>query len=216
LDGPAMAAVDELKITIEGKGAHAATPQEGVDPIVVAAHLVTALQSIVSRSTDPLETAVVTIGKIEGGTAFNIIPDKVTMIGTVRTFNKAIHKRVRTRMQALVKSVCAAFGARGTLEYVHSNPATVNTPELAQFFRGTASKTLGAKAVIDCAPTMGGEDFAFYGEKVPSCYAFLGSAPRSGGVHMHHHPEFNPDEGVLHLGAQLMHDAARTWLENAR
>lgn len=216
LDGPAMAAVDELKITIEGKGAHAATPQEGVDPIVVAAHLVTALQTIVSRNMDPLETAVVTIGKIDGGSAFNIIPDRVTMIGTVRTFNKAVHKRVRMRMQALVKSVCAGFGARGTLEYVHSNPATINTPELAQFFRGQASQTLGGRAVVDCPPTMGGEDFAFYGEKVPSCYAFLGSAPRSGGVHMHHHPEFNPDEGVLSIGARLMTDVARSWLERAR
>ena len=216
LDGPAMAAVDELRITIEGKGAHAAAPQEGIDPIVVAAHLVTALQTIVSRSTDPLDTAVVTIGKIEGGTAFNIIPDRVTMTGTVRSFRKPVQKQIRQKMQALVKSVCAAFGARGTLEYVHSNPATVNTPELSQFFRQQAKATLGTKAVTDCAPTMGGEDFAFYGEKVPSCYAFLGSAPRKGLVHQHHHPQFNPDEGVLEVGAQLVHDVARSWLMQSK
>ena len=212
LDGPAMAAVDELRITIEGKGAHAAAPQDGVDPIVVAAHLVTALQTIVSRNTDPLDTAVVTIGKIEGGTAFNIIPDRVTMIGTVRSFRKPVQKQIRQKMQALVKSVCAGFGARGTLEYVHSNPATVNTPKMSSFFRQQAKATLGTQAVIDCAPTMGGEDFAFYGEKVPSCYAFLGSAPLKGEIHQHHHPQFNPDEGVLELGARLVHDVARSWL----
>ena len=138
------------------------------------------------------------------------------MTGTVRTFSKSIQKHVRRRMQALVKSVCAAFGARGTLEYVQSSPATINTPKLAQFFRDQASQTLGAKAVVDCPPTMGGEDFAYYGEKVPSCYAFLGSAPRTGSVHMHHHPEFNPDEGVLEIGARLVSDAARSWLASAR
>jgi amidohydrolase len=212
LDGPAMAAVDELRITIEGKGAHAAAPQDGIDPIVVAAQLVSALQTIVSRSTDPLDTAVVTIGKIEGGTAFNIIPERVTMTGTVRSFRKPVQKAIRQKMQMLVKSVCAAFGARGTLEYVHSNPATVNTPELSQFFRQRAQATMGAKAVTDCPPTMGGEDFAFYGAKVPSCYAFLGSAPRTGVVHQHHHPQFNPDEGVLEIGARLVHDVARSWL----
>jgi len=216
LDGPAMAAVDELRITIEGKGAHAAAPQDGVDPIVVAAHVVTALQTLVSRNTDPLDTAVVTIGKIEGGTAFNIIPDRVTMIGTVRSFRKPVQKQIHQRMQALVKSTCAAFGARGTLEYVHSNPATVNTPAMSSFFREQAKATLGARAVTACDPTMGGEDFAFYGEKVPSCYAFLGSAPIKGAVHQHHHPQFNPDEGVLELGARLVHDVARSWLAQGK
>jgi amidohydrolase len=215
LDGPAMAAVDELRITIDGKGAHAAMPHQGVDPIVVAAQVVTALQTIVSRSTNPLETAVVTIGKIEGGTAFNIIPDRVVMTGTVRSFSKSVQKDVRQRMQALVKSVCAGFGARGTLEYVHSNPATINKPHLSRFFRDRAERQIGKRNVVACDPTMGGEDFAFYGEKVPSCYAFLGSAPRRGPVHGHHHPKFNPDEGVLELGARLVDDVARSWLAAA-
>lgn len=212
LDGPAMAAVDELRITIDGQGAHAAMPHQGIDPIVVASHVVTALQTIVSRSTDPMRTAVVTIGRIEGGTAFNIIPDRVVMTGTVRTFDRKLQKQIHRRMQAIVRNVCVGFGARGTLEYVHSNPATINTPELAGFFRERARQTLGARHVTACPPTMGGEDFAFYGEKVPSCYAFLGSAPRQGDVHHHHHPRFNPDEGVLEPGARLVDDVARSWL----
>ena len=213
VDGPALAAVDEIHITVRGEGAHAATPHRGVDPIVVAAHLVTALQTLVSRNTDPMETAVVTIGKIEGGTAFNIIPESVQLVGTVRTFSKAVQGRIRTRMQELVKQVCAAFGATGTLEYKHSNPATLNDPVMAGFMRDQVRDVLGASVLTDAPPTMGGEDFAVFSERVPACYAFLGCAPKSGPVHQHHHPGFNPDEGVLEIGAQLMSQAARRWLE---
>lgn len=210
--GPAMAAVDRFEITIEGTGGHAAMPHRAIDPIVIAAHLVTAFQSIVGRNINPFDTAVVTVAQIHAGDAFNVIPPRVTMEGTVRTFSPAVQDRIEERMGALVRELPAGFGAQGTLTYHRENPALVNDAAMAEFCRQIAAEVVGPENVVNPEPSMGGEDHAFYQLLVPGCYVFLGSAFGQGETYYHHHPRFDFDERVLPIGAEFCARAARAWL----
>ncbi|MEO7995215.1 MAG: amidohydrolase [bacterium] len=210
--GPAMAAVDRFEITIEGKGGHAAMPSKAIDPVVIAAQLITAFQSIVSRNINPFDTAVLSVCSLHGGDAFNVIPPRVTMEGTVRTFNPKVQDTIQQRMTQLVRDIPKGYGANGTLHYHRENPALVNDAGMADFCREIARETVGKKYVVSPEPSMGGEDHAFYQLHVPGCYVFLGSAPKNREVFFHHHPRFDFDEGVLTLGAEFVARAARTWL----
>jgi len=211
--GPAMAAVDRFEITIEGKGGHAAMPQRAIDPIVIAAQLVTAFQTIVGRNVNPFDTAVVTVGQIHAGNAFNVIPPRVTMEGTVRTFSTAVQDTIEARMTSLAKDLPKGFGAKGTLAYHRENPALVNDAAMADFCREVAADIVGKKNVVNPEPSMGGEDHAFYQLLIPGCYVFLGSAYKKGETFYHHHPQFDFDEHVLPIGADFVAHAARTWLD---
>ena len=183
LTGPCMAAVDRFRVTIHGTGGHAAYPHFAVDPVVTASHVVTALQSIVSRNVDPLDAAVVTVGRIESGTAFNIIPPTATLEGTVRTFSKRTGAVVPKRFRRIVRDVARAMGARAEIQYEREQRPVVNDAAMAEFMRGVCRDVLGpASLAADVAPSMGGEDHAAYQERVPGCYSFLGSAPRRGEV----------------------------------
>ncbi|HYE76453.1 MAG TPA: amidohydrolase [bacterium] len=210
--GPAMAAVDRFEITLEGKGGHAAMPSKAIDPIVIAAQLITAFQSIVSRNMNPFDTAVVSVCSLHGGDAFNVIPPRVTMEGTVRTFNPAVQDLIERRMGELVRGIPKSYGATGTLAYHRENPALVNDATMADFCRQIAAEVVGKKNVKNPEPSMGGEDHAFYQELVPGCYVFLGSAPKKREIFFHHHPRFDFDEDVLPIGAEFMARAARAWL----
>ncbi|NNF06485.1 MAG: amidohydrolase [Candidatus Eisenbacteria bacterium] len=210
--GPAMAAVDRFEVKISGKGGHAAMPNRSVDPVVVAAQIVTALQTIVSRNLNPLDTGVVTVGAIHGGSAFNIIPPFVTMEGTVRTFSKEAGKTIPKRFKEIVNGVCKAMNAKAEINYIREHSAVVNDAKMASFMRDVARDLFGARNVLECEPSMGGEDHSAYQELVPGCYVFVGAGPTKGEVFPHHHPRFNPDEGVLEVGAELMSEAARRWL----
>jgi len=211
VSGPAMAAVDKFTITIHGVGGHAAYPHQTIDPVMIAAQIVTALQSITSRTINPLESVVVTVASIHGGTAFNIIPPSVELRGTVRSFSKSVRREVPKRMAAIVKQMAGAFGGRGELDYINEDPALVNDPALAEFFRGVVKDIVGARNLIKAEPSMGGEDMAFYQALVPGCYIFIGSGPK-GPVYPHHHPKFNPDEAVLPIATAIMTEATRRWL----
>jgi len=210
--GPAMAAVDKFTIRIHGVGGHAAYPHKAVDPILIASQVVNALQSIVSRNMNPLDSVVVTVASFHGGTAFNIIPPTVEMTGTVRTFSKAARKDVPKRMDAIVRQVTSAMGGRGELDYVREHPAVVNDAKLATFMRSVAADVVGKSNVIEAEPSMGGEDMSLYQEMVPGCYIFVGSAPK-GPVFPHHHPKFNPEESVMPVAAAIMAEASRRWLD---
>ncbi|HEX7879766.1 MAG TPA: M20/M25/M40 family metallo-hydrolase, partial [Candidatus Eisenbacteria bacterium] len=177
----------------------------------IASQVVTALQSISSRSINPLDSVVVTVASIHGGTAFNIIPPSVEMRGTVRSFSKSVRKDVPKRMASIVKQIAGALGGRGELDYVNEDPALVNDARLAEFFREVVRDVMGPKALIETEPSMGGEDMALYQELVPGCYIFVGSSPK-GTMYPHHHPKFNPDEGVLPIATALMTEGARRWL----
>ncbi len=208
--GPVMAGAEYFKIVVRGKGGHGAVPHASLDPIVAASHIVTALQSIVSRNVAPLETAVVTVGSIRGGEAFNVIPPEVAMTGTIRTFEPGVRKTVLERFEQIVHGAAEALGCSAEIELKRISPAVVNDTNLAAIVQA-AAQTVFPETAIDTASyvTMGAEDMAFIMEKVPGCYFLIGSANAERGLdYGHHHPKFDIDEAALPRAAALMTQAA--------
>ena len=213
IDGPVMAATDTFTITVKGKGGHAAMPHLSVDPVTIAAQIVTAFQTIVSREVDPLDTAVVTVGSIDAGTAFNIIPDAAILRGTCRTFAKVTRKLVHRRVKEIAEGIAKSMGGRAEVDYEEFLPATVNNPKMAALAREAAVAVVGKRNVVDAAPSMGGEDMSLYLERVPGCFAFVGLRNEKRGiVHPHHHPKFDMDEECLAVGTDLMVEFTRRFL----
>lgn len=204
--GPAMAAVDTFTVTVKGYGGHAAVPDETDDPLVKAASIVTDLQTIVSRRVSPLDPAVVTVTKIEGGTAFNVIPDSATLWGTVRTFDEGVRDRVHRMMQAII-------GERGTLVIEKVTKVLNNDARMCEIVHEHAAAIVGERNVTTDERTMGGEDFASVLATVPGCFFFVGSATPAESF-PHHHPRFDIDERVLSLGLEIMTRSARAYLEH--
>lgn len=198
--GPVMAAADQFDIEVRGKGGHGAMPHLGADPIVVAAHIVTALQTLVSREVDPTEPAVVTVGMIGAGSAFNIIPETAKISGTVRSVSPDVRRLLPKRMEEMAQGIARGMRAEATLDYRFSYPVTMNDPEAASFALDVASGVLGDENVSEAEqPSMGGEDFAFMLEAVPGAYLWLGVGDVSG----LHTPRFDFDEGIMPVGAAL-------------
>ncbi len=214
--GNVMACLDSFKIKITGRGCHGAMPNMGVDPIVIAAQVITALQTLVSREIVPTSPAVVTVGIVNGGVAYNIIPDEVVLIGTARALEQGVRDQLAGRIENLVAGI--AQGMRGGYEfsYTYGYPPLVNNEEFTKGFKKTAEKIVGAKNVIEIAkPTMGGEDMAYYLEKVPGTFFFLGSGnPEKNADYPHHNARFDIDEDVLWKGTALLAQGAIDWLEN--
>ena len=205
--GPMMAAVDEFALVIQGRGGHGAMPQQTVDAIVVAAQVVTALQTIVSRNVSPLDAAVVTVGKITGGSAFNVIAGAVEMRGTVRTFSQETHARIPELFERVVRGVCEAMDASYALDYKRQTPPLVNNAEVCELVADCAAEVVGQANVIrdDSVRTMGGEDMSYFLERVPGCYFFLGTRNEARGfAHPHHSPRFDIDESALAAGVEIM------------
>jgi amidohydrolase len=212
--GPFMAAVDEFKVTLIGQGAHAAMPQLGTDPVLALSHVVTALQSIVSRETDPFREVVVSVTQVHAGTAFNIIPESAMLNGTVRVFDPELWKALPARFERIVRGVAEACGCRAEIEYIRFNKPTVNDPAMARIARAAAAEVVGEENVLDDIRTMGGEDFSSFLQRVPGCFIAVGSRNESRGlVHGHHHPRFDVDERCLEIGAEVLLRAARRFLE---
>jgi len=204
--GALMASVDDFIVKVEGVQAHGAYPHQGRDPVLAAAHCVTALQQVASRNVGPLDSVVVTVGQIQGGTANNIIPGEVTLVGTVRTLTPANRALARQRFFEVVEGTARACGCSAQIDYVENFPVTANDPGLTAHFFDVARATIGgAKVVTLDAPTMGGEDFAFYGQHVPACFFFLGLKPdgveRMPGLHQ---PDFDFNDDALPMGVRLM------------
>ena len=207
--GPLMAAVDRLAITVRGRGGHGGKPHRARDPVVAAAHVVTALQSIVSRELSPLDSAVVTIGAIHGGQAFNVIPDAVELLGTIRTFDPELRRSMPERVSRIVSGVAEALGCRAELAVTHGNGAVINDPVVAALARRAATRVVGEAQVVEPVPTMGGEDMAVYFERAPGCFVFVGSANAAKGLdHDHHNPRFDFDEDALAIGCEFLVQAA--------
>jgi len=204
-EGPLMAAVDTIKVTVSGRGGHGALPHRNVDPIVASAAIITNLQTVVSRNVDPQEPAVVTIGTIHGGTANNIIPDKVEMTGTVRTFNPAVRAKMEEWLRRIVESTAAALGAKGELCYRYEIPPVLNNAEATAILRKAVVSIVGREGIVTPVPSMGGEDFAVFQEKVPGCFFWLGVGNLEKGiVHPWHSPHFDVDESALPIGAGVL------------
>lgn len=204
--GPVMAAAEQWHAVIRGRGGHAAAPHETVDPIVIAAHIITALQTIVSRNVNPQQTAVVSVGQIHGGTAFNIIPDEVTLGGTVRTFDATIREHVLERLRAILEGTAQVMGGTATLSLNAIAPAVVNDPEVTALVRNVAEALLGPAALRE-ERTMGSEDAAFFLREIPGCYFFVGAAPADRPKAAHHNPHFDIDERALTIGLAMMAEA---------
>lgn len=199
--GPRLAAPDEFDVTIRGKGGHGAAPHATVDPIMVACQCVTLLQQIVARNVSPFASAVITVGSIHGGAARNVIPDEVTFKGTVRTMDAHVQEQMPVRIEQVIRGVCEAAGATYQLAYDGGYPVLVNDPAATDLGRRAAEAMFGPDRVADMHPSMGGEDFAFYLQKVPGTFARLGStAPGTTDPAGLHTPRLMIDEGCMEVG----------------
>ncbi len=211
--GPVMAAADEFSCTVHGKGGHGASPHQTVDPIVASAQIVNALQTIVSRNVGPLETAVVSVGSVHGGTALNIIPPQVKMEGSIRTFSPEVQEMVWRRMRELIDGVAAACGATVDLEISAGTPAVINDKDVTDIVQAAAEAVVGAENVIADHRTMGSEDAALFMQEVPGCYFFVGSCNAERGLDApHHNPRFDIDEDALPLGVATLVQALAHYL----
>ncbi len=212
-EGPALAAVDQFRITVKGKQSHGAHPDLGVDPIVLASQAIMAFQTIRSRNLSPLEPSVVTVGIVRGGTRFNIIPDEVYLEGTVRTYNPDVRDVIERRMGEILEGITAAGGGTYELDYERGSPATINNVALARQMAPTLQRVVGLDMVEMIDPTMGGEDFAYYANEIPGFFFRLGMvAPgtTSGG---HHTPDFQADDGSIPIGMRAMANLLIDFLE---
>jgi amidohydrolase len=211
--GPFMAAVDEFEVTVSGKGAHAAMPHAGIDPVVCAAHIVTALQSIASRRVNPLLEVVVSVTQLKAGSAFNIIPESAWMNGTVRVFDPETWKTLPEEFERVCRGVADAFGCRVEVRYTRHNRPTVNDPAMAALAREAAIEVVGEENVLDDVRTMGGEDFSAFLAQVPGCFIAVGSRNVARGLTWdHHHPRFDVDEAALGIGAEVLLRTAKRFL----
>ena len=203
--GPMMAASDRWEVTIEGRGGHGAHPYQTIDPIVVAAQIITALQTIVSRNVHPVESAVISVGHIQAGSAKapSVIPGRALLVGTVRTFSDAVQQVVESRMRALIASIAQAFGATAELKYHRSYPATINSAKQANFVADVATDLFGAAHVVrDLIPSMGSEDFSYMLKKRPGAYFRLGQGGAEQG-RLLHNANFDFNDAVIPVGSAM-------------
>lgn len=203
--GPLMAAVELFECHIQGKGGHGAMPHQTVDSVVVSAQIVNTLQTIVSRTLNPLDSAVVTVGELHAGVANNVIADSARMTGTVRYFNPELEGIIGQRVEDIIAGICQSHGATYDLNYWHLYPAVINDAKMADLVRSVAETVIETPAgVVPECQTMGGEDMSFFLQAVPGCYFFLGAAnPELGLAYPHHHPRFDFDETALGIGVEL-------------
>ncbi|NEP61780.1 MAG: amidohydrolase [Symploca sp. SIO2G7] len=203
--GPLMAATEFFHCTIQGRGGHGALPHQTVDSIMVGAQVVSALQTIVARNVSPIDSAVVTIGEFQAGTAVNVIADSARLSGTVRYFSPEHRDLLPERIESIIAGICQAHGAKYQLDYHRLYPAVVNDTAMAELVKSVASEVIETPVGImpECQ-TMGGEDMSFFLQEKPGCYFFLGSAnPNLNLAYPHHHPRFDFDETVLGTGVEI-------------
>ncbi|MDA0334440.1 MAG: M20 family metallopeptidase [bacterium] len=213
--GGFLASSDRLHIAVRGVGAHAAFPHEGIDTVLVAAHIIVALQSIVARNTAPLDSVVVTVSQVHGGTAFNIIPGQVLLTGTIRTLHAATRERTFAHIHRVATDTARAFGATAAVVIDDGYPVLENDPGATEYVRRVAAHTM---TPVDIAPVMGGEDFAFYAQQVPASFVALGVRPVDRDTYPTlHQADYDFHDGAIPLGVGLHVDIARRfWREGPR
>jgi len=203
--GIIMASSDWFQLTIKGRGAHGARPQEGVDAIVLASQVIMSLQSITSRFIDPTDPIVLTVGKISGGTRSNILADQVILEGTVRTLSQENRQKIQGLISSIVRGIVQPLGGDFTLDYRQTVPFVYNHPELARLMLPSMINAVGAENILELKPQFVAEDFAFFAQKIPALYFFLGvKNPRETKPASLHSPYFNPDERSIPVGIRVM------------
>jgi hippurate hydrolase len=218
--GPVMASSNEFKITIRGKGGHAALPHNGVDPVPVACQMVQAFQTIISRNKKPVDAGVISVTMIHAGEATNVIPDSCELQGTVRTFTLEVLDLIEKRMQQVAEHVCAAHDAQCEFEFVRNYPPTVNHPKESAFARQVMAGIVGAENVLVQEPTMGAEDFSYMLQAKPGCYVFIANGEgahreigHGGGPCTLHNPSYDFNDELIPLGATYWIELANAWLK---
>ena len=212
LEGPALASTDAIEITVHGRGTHAATPHLGIDPIHIAAHIITSLQGYVSRLRDPLDPGLITIGSIHAGTTHNVIPDTALMSGTLRAYSQKEREAGKAAIRTIVEHTAAAFGGKAEVEIIEGYPVTVNDAALQQYTLRTARALFGAERVTDkIARGMGGEDFSFYAQEIPGCFIRLGVTPADAKPIPVHNPAFDFNDDAIANGVELLCSLAWSW-----
>lgn len=211
-EGAAMAGADRFSFTILGKGGHGSMPDETVDPTLVISHVITQLHTIISRSLPPKEQAVLSIGKLNSGTNYNVIPDTASASGTVRYFDVETSKFIRRRVETIIKGVCDSFGAQFEIVYEHGDPPLLNDKNLTAFMKKTATNLFGEEKIVDIEPILGSEDFAYYSVEIPASYTFIGIGDPAH-PYGHHHPKFDIDEDMLPVGVELFINSLIDYLQ---
>ncbi len=196
-DRAVMAAVDNFTLRLHGRGGHGAMPHLTRDPVVAAATIITAAQTLVSRKISPLDAAVVTFGHVSAGETFNVIPETCLLRGTVRSLDAEVRRSLREGFESLVRHAALAQGVESEIEWLESCPPTVNHPAMSAIVRSAALKALGPDCLRDLPPSMGGEDFAFFLEQAPGAYFWLGLGMERGGLH---NPRFDFNDAALAAG----------------
>ena len=215
-NGPVMASMDVFDIKITGKGCHAGMPHMGIDPVMIAGQLITSLQSIVARTLNPLESGVISITKMQGGDAYNVVPDSATLSGTCRAFSSQTQDLLESKMRKLVKNICAAYSAEGELDYRRIYPSTINHPQHSEICSDLVTKLVGSSKVKqDLAPSMGAEDFAFMLEQRPGAYIWIGNGSADEGRGLHN-PYYDFNDDILALGASYWASLVNTQLAIVR
>ncbi|WP_026879447.1 M20 family metallopeptidase [Ignatzschineria larvae DSM 13226] len=211
--GPRMASADIVKIHFKGKGGHGSLPNQCVDAAMVASSFVMNVQAAVSRETHPLDAAVISIGKMEVGTRFNVIAENAYLEGTVRTFSLENRDRIRDAIHRFAEHTAAMYGATASIDYHYGTLPVINDEKSSALATEVVTKQFGFDTLITDRPTTGGEDFSFYTEKAPGCFVFLGTAnPEADSEWAHHHGRFNVDESTLKQGAELYAQYALAYL----
>lgn len=214
--GWAMAATGGFTIVVKAKGCHGASPHESPDPIVIAARIIDGLQHIAARMISPLQPVVVTVGTVHGGTAVNIIPNRVEMSGTVRAADDGVRAEILRDIVQISTNMAAAFGAEAEVSTREAYPAVYNTPEACDFIAEVADQTLGPGSVVEIGPTMGGEDFAFYLQKVPGALFRLGVDAPNRPRYTLHHAKYDFNDDSLPVGMKMMANLASRWLQDRK
>jgi amidohydrolase len=207
--------VDEFKTTLLGRGGRAAAPHQTVDPVLVAAHLITALQSLVSRRRNPFEEGVVSVTQVSAGHAFNVIPGHAELRGTVRTFGGKFYDEAPSLIEETARGIAAAFGASAEVRYRRLCKPTVNNDAMTRLMGQAAAEVVGRDKVVTGVRTMGGEDMSFFLAQVPGAFAFVGSAPTGSKGAPHHSSHFDIEEESLVIGAELLTQTALRFLERS-
>jgi len=215
MPGPVMASVDEFEITILGRGGHAAAPHQTIDPVLIAAHVVTGLQSLIARRRNPFEEGVLSITQVSAGHAFNVIPGRADLRGTVRTFGGKFWEEAQRLVEEATRGIAGAFGASAEIRYRRLSGPLVNDESMTALMKGVGEGIVGKERVIGGVRTMGGEDMSYFLRKVPGCFAFVGSAPPGKTASPHHSPTFDIDEDALVIGAELLAQTAVRYLEDS-
>ena len=217
--GPVMASSNEFKITVRGKGGHAALPHNAIDPVPVACQMVQAFQTIISRNKKPVDAGVISVTMIRAGEATNVIPDSCELQGTVRTFTIEVLDMIEQRMREVAQHTAAAFGAQCEFEFVRNYPPTINAAHEADFARGVMASIVGASNVGEQEPTMGAEDFSYMLQAKPGCYSFIANGDgahremgHGGGPCMLHNPSYDFNDDLIPLGATYWVRLAEAWL----